>query len=57
MKKIYLTTVSLLAISCASYPKYESKQAEIHCVECPSEKCICIQGETGEWYISPEVGE
>ena len=57
MKKIYLATVSLLVISCASYPKYASKQAEIHCVDCPSEKCICIQGETGEWYVGPEVGE
>lgn len=57
MKKLYLTTALLLAVSCATYPKYASDQAKIHCVGCPSEKCICIQGADEVWYISPEVGE
>jgi len=57
MKKTYLTAVLLLAVSCVSYPKYASEKAKIHCADCPSEKCICIQGEDNAWYISPEVGE
>ena len=57
MKKLYLTTTLLLAVSCAPYPKYASKQTKVHCAECPSEKCICIRGKDEVWYISPEVGE
>ena len=57
MKKLYLITVFLLAVSCGTYPRYASEQAKIHCADCPNEKCICIQGENGTWYISPEVGE
>ena len=29
----------------------------IHCNDCPSEKCLCIQGNGGEWMLSPEVGD
>ena len=57
MKKLCITVGLLFAASCASYPKYVSEQAKAHCVDCPSEKCICIQGKGGVWYISPEVGE
>ncbi len=57
MKKLYLATVLLFSISCGSYPKYASEQAKVHCADCPSEKCVCIQGKGGVWYISPEVGE
>ena len=57
MKNLYFIAVMLLAISCATYPRYASEQAKIHCADCPSEECICIQGENGLWYISPEVGE
>jgi len=57
MKSLLFITVILFTVSCATYPKYASEQAKVHCVDCPSEKCICIQGADGEWYISPEVGE
>jgi hypothetical protein len=57
MKKLYLATILLLAVSCESYPKYASEQAKAHCADCPSENCICIQGQDEVWYISPEVGE
>lgn len=29
----------------------------IHCSDCPSEKCLCIQDNGGEWMLSPEVGD
>ena len=57
MKKLYLVAILLLAASCVSYSKYASEQAKVHCIECPSEECICIQGKDEVWYISPEVGE
>lgn len=28
-----------------------------HCSDCPSETCLCIQGNEGEWMLSPEVGD
>lgn len=57
MKILYLVAGILLGSSCTVYTKYASEEARIHCSDCPSEKCICIQGEGGVWYISPEVGE
>tara|TARA_B100000927_G_C16057233_1_gene305634 strand:+ start:231 stop:404 length:174 start_codon:yes stop_codon:yes gene_type:complete len=57
MKKLYLATIFLFAVSCGAYPKYASEQAKIHCGDCPSEECVCIQGKDQVWYISPEVGE
>lgn len=30
---------------------------EVHCDDCPSVECQCIQDVKGNWMLSPEVGE
>ena len=29
----------------------------VHCSDCPSAECLCIQDVDGNWMLSPEVGE
>lgn len=39
--------------------QYADMDSAIHCPpqECPGSECLCIQGDGGVWYLSPEIGD
>ena len=50
--------IGLLALTVSGLlAKMQFSERSVHCLDCPSETCLCIETIDGEWVLSPEVGD
>ena len=60
MRKVYIISpvaaLLIMAIMIFSLPSSKAV-GTIHCEDCPSETCLCIQDVEGNWMLCPEVGD
>ena len=63
MRKVYIVApvLTLMLFGTMILFTNSSKTVEaIHCKDCPSETCLCIEGKIDNsevWMLSPEVGD
>jgi hypothetical protein len=48
---LVLILVTMLFVTSIETPR------SVHCSDCPSKTCLCIQDNTDKWMLSPEVGD